>query len=187
MTRNTKLHKTKVTLNGKEEVVLFRDLTAGELGFLNNIKNDATRAEFAGRLALYDRNHKDLSWAILMQIGQKSMDQSNVIFSNDVLFEMTVKDIRNKIDNDTLLTAITFILKVLPGQSITDLLNLTPMDLIEIVCICEKIIGQNLLEFGEKKQKSKMNLINPESLTPEQTKNLRQQIANLNSTVGIPR
>lgn len=171
--------------NGKQENVLFRDLTAGELGFLDGIKNDASRAEIAGRLSLYD-SKQEVPWAILMQIGQKAIDYSKSLYSDDVVFEMTVKDIRQNITNDVIITSILFILKVLPGQSYTELLKLTPKDLIELVCLCEKIIDQPLLEFGDKK-KSGMNLVNPEKLTPAQAKTLRQRIASLNNSIGIPK
>lgn len=165
--------------------VLFRDLTAGEIGFLEGIKNDASRAEIAGRLSLYNSTI-EVPWVILMQIGQKAIDSSRRLYSDDVVFEMTVKDIRQNITDDVILTSILFILKVLPGQSYTELLKLTPKDLIELVCLCEKIIDQPLLDFGEKK-KTGMSLVNPDKLTPEQAKTLRQRIASLNNSVGIPK
>ena len=186
MTRQTKLHKTKILHEGENVEVLFRDLTAGELGFLEGIKNDATRAEFAGRVALYDRDAKEFAWPLLMQIGQKAIDSSRLLFADDILFEMTVQDFRQNIADDVILTAITFILKALPGQSYTELLKLTPKDLIELVCICEKVINQPLLDFGEKKSGG-TKLVNPDTLSPAQAKTLRQQIAGLNSSMGIPR
>lgn len=185
MTRNTKIHKTKIMLEGKEVDVLFRDLTSGEIGFLEGIKNDATRAEFAGRIALYDRNANDLAWPLLMQIGQRALDSSKLLLEDEVLFEMTVKEIRENISDSTILTAVTFILKVLPGQSFTDLMTLTPKDLIELVCVCEKIIDQPILDFGKKKKGT--HLVNPDMLSADQAKTLRQQIANLNNSHGLPR
>jgi hypothetical protein len=183
MTRNTKIHKLKA----KEREYLFRDLTAAELSFLEGIKNEAQRFEIAGRLALYEEDVALVDWPILISIGEQSISLSTSFYTNDVVFEMTVKDMRAKIEDDFILTAITFILRVLPGQSITELMNLTPKDLIELLCVCEKLINKPLLEFGETKKKPKMSLVNPESLTPDQTKNLRQEIAKLNSQYGIPK
>jgi hypothetical protein len=187
MTRKTKLHSYPATINGKKQNILFRDLTSGETAFLKNIKNDAMRCEFAGKIALYDTKDTDINWATLMQIGQSALEYSERLLSQNILFEMYIKDLRESVENDMILTAIGYILKIIPGQSFTDLLNLTAEDIFELVVVCEKIIGHPLLDFNPEKQKPRMKLTNPDALSPEQSKNLRQQIAELNSSMGIPR
>lgn len=167
-------------IKGKE--VLFRDLTSEEISFLQNIKNDAIRAEFAGRISTKDINKEDIPWSSLMQIGQEALSASNIIFSDEIVLEMTVKDMREKVNNDFVLASIIRILKTIPSQSFTDLIKLTPVDLLELVCICEKLAGESLFEFDKKKKG--ISLVNPKDL-PDEGKSLQKEIARLNSEMGI--
>lgn len=183
MTRNTKLH----VFTSKGKKILFRDLTVEELAFLKGIKSDANRCEIAGKLALYNSEDKNIGWAVLMQIGQNAIDKSESLLDHQITFEMTLRELRESVDKDVVLVAIGSILKVLPGQSITDLLKLTMKDLLEIVVICEKITGSVLIDTNVTSKKPTMKLADTSSLSPEQNKSLRQQIAKLNSKMGIQR
>lgn len=187
MTRNTKLHKFTVTIEGKKEEVLFRDLNYLELSFLKNIKNDARRCELAGRIAVYDKDSNTIGWAALMQIGESAIQNGDRVFSNDVVFEMFVKETRTSVKSDVTLTMIAKILTCLPGQSFTDLIKLTPEDLIELVILCEQITQDELINLGGQQKKKGMKLTNPENLSDEDSKTLRQQIAKLNSSIGLPK
>lgn len=187
MTRHTKLHKFTATVNGEKEEILFRDLNYLELSFLKNIKNDAIRCQIAGKIAIYDRDPNSIAWAPLMQIGESAIQNGDKIFNNDVVFEMFVKECKDSAKHDVMLIMISKILSCLPGQSFTDLLKLTPEDLLELVVVCENITGETLIDTEGKQKKKGMKLTNPENLSEEDSKNLRQQIAKLNASHGIPK
>lgn len=185
MTRNTKLYKTKTT-SGKE--IWYRTLSVEELSFLDGIKNDITRSEMAGKLAVYkgELTHED--WALAITIGNKAIEYSTDVVADDRIFEITVKELRKKIVNDSALIAIKNILSVMPGQSVTDLLKLTYTDLIEMVCLGEILCGKPLINFGGDKAPPKkgMHLINPADLSDEDGKTLQDKMNELNSTLRVP-
>lgn len=182
MTRHTKLHKFTATVEGKKEEILFRDLNYIELSFLKNIKNDAIRCQIAGKIAVYDKDPNTIAWAPLMQIGESAIQNGDRVFNNDVVFEMFVKECKETAKSDVMLIMISKILSCLPGQSFSDLLKLTPEDLLELVVICENITGETLIDLEGQKKKKGMKLTNPENLSEEASRNLRQQIAKLNSS-----
>lgn len=178
MTRNTKLYILK---DGDKEYT-FRDLSILELQYLSNIKNDVVRSEEAARFALIDKN-QEIPWQILINIGQKVFDYSNKCIESDDSFELIVREYRDKIKGDFSLECIKKIVQFFPGQSITDLLNLTYKDLIELVCFCETVSGEELFNVDVKNNKKKgMNLINPSSL-PDGGKSIQDQIRRLNENM----
>ena len=159
--------------------IIFRDLTVLELTFLNNIKNNSLKLEMAGKAAVYEQDPSEISFALLMQIGSEAIENSVRCIDDDTTFELEVKEKRSMVERDSSLNAIKIINSVFPGQSITDLLNLTHKDLIELVCLCESIAGKPLFNVDGAKPKGR-RLVNPKSLSPEMQKSLNECIADLN-------
>lgn len=186
MTKNTKLHKIKHA--GK--AIIYRDLVAEEVCFLHNIKNETIRFEFAAKLAIQEpTDTKEIPWPILLQIGSNTLNNSSRVLRSKDLFEITVKEFRQNLEREDLgpMPLIGEILKALPGQSITDLLKLTYVDLIEIACLCEKIRGIQILNVGKVFGKKKgVKLVDPKSL-PDDGKSLRRKMEELNAFLGTPK
>lgn len=180
MTRKTKFHS--LTYNNIK--IIYRDLNVREIGLLLGIKNLAIRCEMAAKLAIIEpTNLNDIPIGIIAQVGNNAILNSTKVFSDKELFEIAVKEYRTDIGGDNLnaLTLIGEILKVLPGQSFTDLLNLTYEDLIELACLCESIKGSKIFSFGEPPGKKKgTKLVNTSEL-PDKGKSLREKMAELNS------
>lgn len=177
MTRNMKFYWAK--WNGNR--VKFRDLTVGEIGSLNLIKNDAERYEQAALRAIVDIDPNTIDWPIRMEIGKEALLNSTNCIKDDQIFEVYVKDYRNSVKDDISLWCIDSIIKNYPGQSIIELMNLTYKDLIELVCSCEISSGKKLfnVEGGIQSPKSKgLKLINMDNL-PDGGQSLRQRIRDI--------
>lgn len=179
MTRNTKLYKLNYN-SGKEEVY-YRDITALEYSFLSGIKNDGYRYEIAAKTAIIDKDIKDIPIGTLIKIGQDVINKVNDLLYSKQLFEITIQETRKNIESDDFLLLIKGILAVLPGQSYTDLLNLNYKDLIELACLCEKLINKPIFNIGRK------GLVNTQDLS-DNGKSIQDKINNLSSQIGpIPK
>ena len=176
MTRNTKFYKTK----GSD--IYYRDLTTVEYNVLMNIKNAVIRNEMAGTIAINNKDPKDVPFETKVQIGEDIIYRTSRIIDDPALVDVYVGQFRDTIKKgDPIVTWISHITKVFPGTSVVDLLNLTAKDLIELVVLCEEIIGNKI--FGSKQKK--MNFVNPANLDDAGKKALRDQIRNLNNDIGI--
>ena len=178
LTRNTKLYK--ITSSGKKKKdILYRDLNSIEYAFLNNIKNQAIRAEIAGYISIYNSDPNDVPLGIKIQIGNDVISRVESLLTSKQLFEITVNEFRDHIKHDDALMAIKQILSCLPGQSITELLKLNIKDLLEIVCLCELLINKPLFDFHGKRS----GLVNTKDL-PDDGKSLQEKM-NTFSHLGI--
>ncbi|MCK9429444.1 MAG: hypothetical protein M0R17_05530 [Candidatus Omnitrophica bacterium] len=159
MTRQTKLYKISAMVNKTKQNIFYRDLTANEYTFINNIKNLAIKEDIAGRTAIYNYDPDKLSLGVRIQIGRDALSRVDNILSSKQIFEITISEFRASIKSDDFMLLIKQILSCLPGQSYIDLLNLTLKDLIELACLCELLIGKPLFDSGKKG-----GLVNPKNL-----------------------
>ena len=155
MTRNTRLFKIRAKINGEETEVIFRDLTALELSFLGNLKDESTQEEMAGRISLINIDADVVPWAIRIQIGQKVLEYSNELAANTKLEEVLSHELRQSIEYDYTFYLISIIKRVFPTESIIELMNLTFKDLLELVIFAEKFTGKQLLLSPDAIQKQK--------------------------------
>ena len=184
MTQNTKTYQVK---SGKLTVT-YRTLTSGELSFLNNIKNEIYKQEFSAKLAIVDpTDTTSIPWPILLQIGSSIYFKSSNVMNDKDLFDVTVKDYRVKLEREDEgpMCLIGEIIRVFPGQQITELLKLTYEDLIELVCLAEKLSGKQLFSVGKLSsgKKKGVKLIDPSKL-PDDGKSLKDKMAELNNHLG---
>lgn len=177
MTRNTKIYKTSFKEKNKTIEVRFRTLSALEITFFDNIKNYDLRNELAGKTAIINIDSSKVPWPILMKIGEDVYYQSTKDVSDVQLLEICIKDFREKIKSDYVLVAIKDIIEAFPGQSITELLKLTPLDLIELVCLAEAVLKRPLFTVGDPKRRG--GLIDPRKL-PDDGKSLQEKMNDLN-------
>lgn len=183
MTRNTKYYKTKAFIDGKETDIYYRDLTSAELSVVSNIKNILISNEFAANIAISNIPIDKVAWEDKVKIGEDIKYRSSQLISDMMMLGLYIDEVREKIKNgDQFLMWSSHILRKLPGISIIDLMNLTYKDLVELVVLAEQVSGEKI--FGA--QKKGMSLVNPADL-PDGGKALRDQIAGLNTQVGIRR
>jgi hypothetical protein len=180
MTRNKHLYKIQCVINKKKIEVYYRDLTSIEYAFLTNLKNAAIRDDLAGRTAIYQMDPDKVPFGTRITIGRDVLRRVNFVLEDKQMFEVTINELREKIKKDDFLMAVKSIVTCLPGQSIMDLLNLTLIDILELVCLCELIIGKPLLEVGGFK---KRGLVNTKTL-PDDGKSLQEKMNALNSHLG---
>jgi hypothetical protein len=180
MTRNTKLYKIQTTINKKKQDIYYRDLTTVEYTFLVNIKNTAIRDDLAGRTAIYLTDPEKIPFGTRITIGRDVLRRVNNILEDKELFEITVHDLRDNLKKDDFMMAIKTIVTCIPGQSITELLKMTLTDLLELVCLCELVVGKQILGVGNIK---KHGLINTKNL-PDDGKSLQEKMDALNSHLG---
>lgn len=179
MTRNTRLYKIKSTTQS----YIYRDLTAKEIDFLDSIKNDTVRYEMAAKVALVDCD-KSVPWPLLQQIGARVLEKSKDIIIDKDLFEITIKESRDKLESDTLMFLISHVIKYFPNESIIDLMNLTYKDLIELVCLAETMNDTRIFNVGKSPIKRKgRKLVNPNEF-PDDGKGLQEKMNELNSMLG---
>jgi hypothetical protein len=164
MTRNTRLYKASIINNKKTTSIIFRTLTIEELQLLISINNIHERNTLAGELSILKK--QELGWQTIDQIGDYAIRYSTQVVEDADLFELTVRDVRDKVAKDSVLIAMTHILRLFPGQSITDLMKLTHLDIIELMCFAE-IYGDkalfNVKGFKTSSPKKGMRLVNPTS------------------------
>ena len=179
MTRHTHLYKTQCVIDKKKQDIFYRDLTAVEYTFFTNIKNTAIRDDMAGKMVIYQMDPEKVPFGTRIIIGRDALSRVDRILDDKQMFEITITELRNKLKQDDFLIAIKSILICLPGQSYTDLLNLTLVDLLELVCLCEAIIGKPLFDIGSFK---KGGLINTKTL-PDDGKSLQEKMSALNGFI----
>lgn len=143
MTRNTKLYKSQIG----DSTIVYRTLTALEISILNNITNPVKRSEMAAKMAVVEGNIEDVHYSALQQIGDQAITNSMLVFSDNELFEMTVKEFRGSVSNDPVMNMIKSIISVLPSTSIEYLLNLNYKDLIELLCLCETLTNKKMFNI----------------------------------------
>jgi len=181
ITRNTKLYKISTIINKKKEDIYYRDLNALEFAFLNNIKNDLIKSDMAGRKVIVNQDVDKLPFGVIFKIGEDALKKVNDFLSDTQLFEITVKEFRESLLKDDAMVAIKHILSCIPGQSFTDLIKLNIKDLLELVCLCEYIIGKQLLGVDKKH-----GLVNKNKL-PDDGKSLQEKMNALNGHLGVPK
>lgn len=183
MTKNTKLRK--ITYN--DQKIVYKDLTALEIATIDNIKNESIKYETAAKLSIVEPTDTiDIPIGILIQIGRNSYKNSVVPLGDQELFEITVAEFRERLrdEGSSPVPLIAEILKVLPGQSFTDLMKLTYLDLLELVCVCERIKGEQILTVKKGLPNKKgFKLVNTKDL-PDDGKSLQQKMADLNNALG---
>jgi len=179
MTRNTRMYRLKPVINGKKTEIIYRDLTCLELSAINNIKNKATQSEMAAIYAITNLDPMIVPWPIKQQIGLDILTKSSECITDMEMKDITITEFRNNdITEDPFIPDILMILRHFPGQSITELLNLTHRDLIELVIICEKVSNSKI--YGNGNPGKNTHLVNPKDL-PDGGKSLQREIEKLNS------
>jgi hypothetical protein len=183
MTRNTKLYKISCIVDKKRQDVYYRDLTVLEYSYLSNIKNNIIKCEQAARTAIVKTDPDKIAIGPLLKIGEDVYNRTDSFLDpeNHQLFEITISEFRESLKNDDIMILIKHILTCLPGQSFTDLIKLNIKDLVELVCMCEFMIGKPI--FGAQK---KHGLINKSTL-PDDGKSLQEKMNALNSHLGVPK
>jgi len=181
LTRNTKLYKIKYTLNKKQNEVYYRDINALEYSFLCNLKNGVIVNDLAAKSVIVFTDPETIPFGTRQLIGKDVITKTNDVIQSKQLFEITVNEFREKLNHDDIMVAIKNILTCIPGQSFTDLIKLNFKDLLELVCLCEYIIGKPILDIGKKR-----GLINKNSL-PDNGKSLQEKMNGLNSSIGVPK
>lgn len=180
MTRNTKFYKVSSEELGD---IYYRDLTSVELSVIGNIKNPVIKNEMAAELSIDNKDPQQVPFEIKIQIGEDAIYRSSRLLFDSAILDVTVSDMRTQIkEGDPIIAWISHITKYFPGTSVVDLLHLTPKDLVELVVLAEEMSGETI--FGQKKKG--MSLLNPSEL-PDGGKELRNQIKDLNQSIGIPR
>lgn len=183
MTRNTKLYKISCMVGNKRQDVYYRDLTVLEYSYLSNLKSDVVRYEMAARNAIIKVDPDKIAIGPLLKIGEDVFNRTYSFLNpeNHQLFDITISEFRESLKNDDVMILIKHILTCLPGQSFTDLIKLNIKDLVELVCMCEFMIGKPI--FGGAK---KHGLVNKSTL-PDDGKSLQEKMNALNSHLGIPK
>lgn len=176
-TRNTKLYKSTVfNQNGDKVDVIYRDLNVEETTYIINLKNESKKREEAYKLAVDGEYH--LSWPTILQIGETIILKSKNITEDDELFNLTVQDYRESVNNDSTFNLISQISRVFSGTSITDLLKLTYRDLIELVCLCEVMTNKKLFNVDGRIGKQN-NPKNKQTEFPDDGKTLQEKMKEL--------
>jgi len=141
MTRNTKVIKIKIG----PKYVMVRTLTINELAFLDGISNMGVRYEQAAKLAMLDVV-ADLNFLSLNQIGEEAINHSVSVINDDELFKLTVEEFRMKVSTDSTLGMITKCLDYIPGVTFEYLTTLTYNDLIELMCLAERLHNKKMFQ-----------------------------------------
>lgn len=180
MTRNTKFYKVKSPDIGD---VYYRDLNITELTVLDNIKNPIVRNEMAANFAINNFDPQEVPFEIKVQIGEDAIFRSSRPGIDPAILDITISDMRSRIqEGDPVIAWISHIVKYFPGTSIADLFKMNLKDIIELVVLAEEFSGEKI--FGQRKRS--MNFVNPSDL-PDGGKALRNQIRDLNQSIGLPR
>jgi len=188
MTKNTTFYRIKQ----QDKEIIYKDLSVLELSYLENIKNDITRNEFAAKACIVSPdNLSSVPWPILQQVGRNAIENSVKYISDKQLFEISVKEYRNTLsDKNSSLSMIKHIMLAFPGQSITDLLKLTWKDLIELVCLSEEVLGKRIFNIAGGPQapiKKGTRLVNPQYFRDD-GKSLQDKMNELDNVIGgIPK
>jgi CRP-like cAMP-binding protein len=146
MTRNTKFYRASFITPKGASSIIFRTLTIEELACLSGIKNPSEKSRMAGELSILDKT--DLSWPMLSQIGENAIKYSIQAVEDSELFELTVREFREKVLKDPVLLGLTHILQLFPGQSVTDLMKLTHLDIIELICFGEVFSSKQIFQVS---------------------------------------
>lgn len=183
MTRNTRLYKAKFIDPKGCSSVTFRTLTVEEISWLSRIKNNTERNYQAGLAALIDKT--ELSWTKVVQIGEQTMLFSTKCIEDSNMFEILVKETRENVLKDPILIGLTHLLKLFPGQSITELMKLTYADIIELVCFGEVYADKALFNIkgfkSQASQKKGMRLVNNET---DSDQTLEEKMKKLNGFIN---
>lgn len=184
MTRNTKLYKVSCTIDKKKQDIYYRDLNALEYSFLSNIKNDLTKKEMAAKTVIIKMDPDKVPFGTLLKIGEDIIGRLDMFLESPQLFDISINEFREGIKKDDAMLLIGHIMTFFPGQSFTELIKLNIKDLIELVCLCEHVIGKPIFDNGKKQQHH--GLINKSKL-PDDGKSLQEKMNALNGHLGIPK
>ena len=144
LTRNTKLYKAS---DGTSDVeVICRSLTMIELKVIDNMKSHFHKCETAFQLSHVSGDTPN--FFAQQQIGNDILQNSNIQFYNQELFELTVEEMRHTVKEDNTLDLITHITQNFPGTSLDYLFNLTFVDLVELGALCEKITNKKIFTIS---------------------------------------
>ncbi len=183
MTKNTKFYKVSTVIDRKKQDIHYRDLTVTELNVVLNIGSQIVMHEMAASLSITNIDPKKIPFGTKMQIGEDIIYRSSRLTSEPSSLDVTISEFRKNIkEGDPVMSWISHITKYFPGTSVIDLLSLTLKDLVELVVMAEEMSGEKI--FGSRKKG--MSLVNPMDL-PDGGKALRQQIKDLNKSIGAPR
>lgn len=174
ITRNTKYYKSTVKdISNNEIDILYRELNILELSFLDNINSQNKKFEISYDLAV-DKEYNIL-WPTKLQIGELILVKSLKIVADKDLFEITIKNMREKISNDTTINMITHITQVFPGTSILELFKLNHKDLIELTCICENMTNKRIFDLKKLQPKTGLKEFPDDGKTLQEKMNELQQ------------
>jgi len=172
MTRKTRIYKVTIA----KKTIRYRTLTIEELGIINNLKKAINKVELAAELGAID-DIKDISWTDKLILGNRVISRSNR-FDTEIAMELQIKKARDELLKDTWLILIIEICKRLPTISLTDLIKMTPEDIISVAVMVESITGQTIL--GQKKQmKKKLPTSRITNTFDDNGKTLAQKLAEL--------
>lgn len=178
MTRNTKFYKVSSKDVGD---IYYRDLNITEVSVLMNIKNIVVKNEMAANFCIYNKDPQEVPFEIKVQIGEDAIYRSLRVIADPAMLDITVNEMRTRIkESDPIIAWISHIIKYFPGTSVADLFKMNEKDLLELVILAEEMSGEKII--GQKKKG--MNLINPSDL-PDGGKALRNQIKDLNNSIGL--
>ena len=142
-TRNTKFFKTVVD----DIIYTDRQLSISEINMLDNMSNPYNKNNVACMLSLVEGYFEDIPWQKRQQIGTKVLEFSTEIIRNQEYLEAIAKKHQLRLANDEIIEMIKVILDIIPNTNIEYLLSLTVEDIIELVCICEKIANKRIFTF----------------------------------------
>jgi len=157
LTRNTKLFRA-YSESGK--TAIYKTLSISELSVIEKIESIYHKNEFAYQIGKVSGD--DMNFFEEQQIGKQIINSSLILFENQNLFELTIDEFRETLDNDAVFTLISNIIGIMPNVSIEYLLSLTYEDIIELTVFCEKI--SNKVIFNTTASTAPTQRLNP---TPE--------------------
>jgi len=144
MTRNTRLFRIKFSTGA----VTARSLTVEEVAYLDRLANYAKKCELAATMSIMDSTINNYRLEIF-KIGEAVLENSVSIIHDPELFELTVQEFRNKVNNDTVSKMMLELMSKVPGTTFDFLLSRTHEDLMELMCMCEVITGKKSFNFSK--------------------------------------
>jgi hypothetical protein len=176
LTRNTKLYKAT---DRKNSNVVYKTLTVTELAVIDRVKNPLLRAELAYDLGYISGDCSN--FFSKYQIGMQIIQNSTTVVSDDVLFELTIDEMRNSVKSDFVLSILTQIVSTFPGTSIEYLFSLNTTDLIELGALCEVVTNKKIFNVGNKpKPQNTVADSNGNNFFSNDGKSLQEQMKELN-------
>jgi len=142
-TRNMKFVRSN--LHGIDYI--FRQLSISEINMLDGMESGYYKNELACNICCIEGYLEDLTWQEKQKLGNKILEFSTNLGKNSDYFETIAKKHQLRLNTDHTIDMIKIILENLPGVTIEYLLSLTYEDLIELVCVCEKLANKRFFTF----------------------------------------